>query len=477
MRVRIGIAVEVENLTISSDGEIIVSSGSKELKVPSNTKMLFKLIEPADESWVLHVEPEDCDASNNWEVIEVGTNLILPTGQVLIGTEKWCTKSFEDKKEAFMERQQLWKSEKFAYIKHHIVESGVVELSYVSRTSRLQSPVYIKPLNNVIKLHGVAYGKGFHWERREEQIYSGEFFLYAYPQGITLVNIVDVEDYMMVVNSSEMHPDAPMEVLKAQTIAARSTLVSTRGKHHFGEPFDLCNTDHCQVYRGLQQVRDKSRRAVEETWGKILAMDNELVDARYAKTCGGITEDKKYVWGGRKLNYLISHPDNNASVSLKTEEDVINFINSRPEAYCNISPTTIHYIGDPLYRWEIEYEPSQLVEIIRKKTGIEFNELNEVEVVKRGASGRAISLLLHTDRGTFKVFTELEIRRVLSESHLPSSLFCVERRGDKWIFRGAGWGHGVGMCQVGAVGMAIKGKTYKEILSHYYPGTEIVKAW
>ena len=255
------------------------------------------------------------------------------------------------------------------------------------------------------------------------------------------------------------------------------------GKHHHGQPFDLCADDHCQRYWGFGYGTETSNRAVEETGGEILMYGGEVCDARYSKICGGVMESYESVWEERAVPYLRVGVDGEVDVEtdLRTEEKVAAYIDSSPDVYCNTAthslPQGLAASAQGLFRWEIHASATALSGIIRRKTGQDIGLLQEIRPVKRSPAGRLMYVDLVGSEKTLRVGKELEIRRVLSESHLYSSCFYVVRQGDGFTFRGGGWGHGVGLCQVGAAVMAQEGKAYGEILAHYYPGTRLKKVY
>ena len=292
------------------------------------------------------------------------------------------------------------------------------------------------------------------------------------PAGLVVVNVVKMESYLASVVGAEMPASFRQSALEAQAVAARNTLLSTLKRHHYYDPFDICATDHCQVYLGVKGENAMSSRAVEETCGEILVLDGKICDTRFAKVCGGITENFENVWGGEGRDYLISHRDSDTDeLVLHNEEEVRNFIDDPPPSFCS---------DHELFRWKVRVDRKKLESIVRKKMGTAL-ELVAIEPVKRGASGRITEIKLIGTKRELIIRGELRIRKALSESHLFSSLFYVVRLGEKdglpdaFEFRGGGFGHGVGMCQIGAIGMARRGYNYREILAHYYPGTELVK--
>jgi len=321
---------------------------------------------------------------------------------------------------------------------------------------RLHGPVAIK---------GLPVGRGFPWEFSEDARFAGETEVIPWKEGLVRpVNIVPVEDYIASVVASEIGPDAPIEAQKAQAVAARSTLFATYGSHHLLGPFGICSEDHCQVYRGSGVETPESRNAALETSGLILLYGREPADARFAKCCGGITEEFRGAWEDKEVPYLVSRPDGDYSLSIETEEDVVRFIQSPPPAFCS---------GSKNFRWETVRSAAELSEIVRQKTGRDIGPVLEITPLARGKSGRITRLRLIGERGELEVWPELEIRRVLSDTYLNSSCFYVIKDGDRFIIKGAGWGHGVGMCQEGAIGMARNGSGFLDILKFYYPGSEL----
>ncbi len=314
---------------------------------------------------------------------------------------------------------------------------------------------------------GLTVGRGFPWEFAEDARFSGETEIIPWEKGfVRPVNIVSVEDYIASVVASEIGPGAPPEAQKAQAVAARSTLFKTYGSHHLSGPFGICSEDHCQVYRGAGFETPESRRAAEETRGLVLLYGDDLVDARFSKCCGGITEEYRGAWEDWDVPYLISRPDGGYDLFPETEEDVREFIDNPPPAFCSRSRN---------FRWEARYNARELSEIVHAKTGKEIGCLVEIIPLARGKSGRITRLRVIGEREELILSPELEIRRVLSETYLNSSCFYVVKENDGFAFRGAGWGHGVGMCQEGYIGMANRGADFGEILSFYYPGSRLWK--
>ena len=381
----------------------------------------------------------------------------------------------------------------------------------------------------------VTIGIDFHWERNETQKFKGSLEILPTEDGkFTAVNILDIEEYLKSVISSEMSATSHIELLKAHAVISRSWAMckiqrslqgkafasyDTEDRHicwYGSEPhigFDVCADDHCQRYQGLRAKDHKNAiKAVEETRSEILVTNPstgsgtefEICDARYYKSCGGVTEEFETCWEDTHYDYLVKVVDapkerrndltteENANralrqaqgpMNLTTEEGAREWILSSPEAFCNTNDKEIlsQVLNDydqetiDFYRWKVSYTKNELSELIRKKSGIDFGEIISLEPIKRGVSGRIYELKIVGTKKTLTIGKELEIRKWFSESHLYSSAFIVEKSANTFTLYGAGWGHGVGLCQIGAAVMATKGYTYKEILAHYYPNTIIKK--
>ncbi|MBA4418928.1 MAG: amidase [Syntrophus sp. (in: bacteria)] len=257
--------------------------------------------------------------------------------------------------------------------------------------------------------------------------------------------------------------------------------------------FDVCADDHCQRYQGITKIlSDKAAEAVWKTRGQVITYDNEICDARYSKACGGLTEAFETAWDDTRIPYLTSISD--AAIlhrPVATEEAVTRWILSEPEVYCNTKDAAIldKILPDfdretkAFFRWTIAYFREELEEILREKSGLDFGTLKEIEPLSRGASGRIYRLKITGSIRSVIVGKELEIRRWLSKTHLYSSAFIVKAEYgahgeiERFIFYGAGWGHGVGLCQIGAAVMATREFSADKILRHYFPGTEIRKVY
>ena len=252
--------------------------------------------------------------------------------------------------------------------------------------------------------------------------------------------------------------------------------------------FDVCADDHCQRYQGItKETSPNVAEAIRRTRGELLTYGDEICDARFSKCCGGAMEEFQYCWDDTPKPYLkgIGDTPEETIPDLTVEENARQWILSSPESFCNTTDKRIlsQVLNDydqettDFYRWRVSYTQEELSKLVEKKLGAGLGTITDMRPLKRGTSGRICELRITGTKKTIVVGKELEIRRALSESHLYSSAFVVEKQGDTFTLIGAGWGHGVGLCQIGAAVMGDKGYAYDEILRHYYPGAEIEKAW
>ena len=375
------------------------------------------------------------------------------------------------------------------------------------------------PDTSSFTLRNVAIGVKFHWERREDQRFPGSIRLVRSGGEIVVVNVVEVEDYLKCVIASEMRATSPGEFLKAQAITSRSWLLarleaSRRRKasdaapsiHSFEdssrrirwydaedhELFDVCADDHCQRYHGLSRVTTPAvASAVDSTRGLVLTHEGDICDARFSKCCGGVTEAFENVWEPTEHAYLMHIADRDGSevIDLRAEAAASAFIFGRPEVHCNTADPAIFRQVLPefdqetpdFFRWQTEYSQDELARTIGEKSGIDFGMIVDLIPLKRGFSGRIVLLKIVGTQKELSIGKELEVRRTLSPSHLYSSAFVVERSEfdgkipGRFTLRGAGWGHGVGLCQIGAAVMGAKGKSAEEIMRQYFPGASIAQ--
>lgn len=367
-------------------------------------------------------------------------------------------------------------------------------------------------------LHDVTIGVDFHWERKVTRKYAGTLRFIADEGKVTAVNIIGIEDYLLSVISSEMKATAGLEFLKAHAVISRSwvmaqiahrkaklaeklpvhvlesmnnvpaivtSLDSKLSSSFPGAPlggeyikwfdhedhtrFDVCADDHCQRYQGLTMaIGDTVRKAVDQTWGLVLTDGDEICDARFSKCCGGRTELFSTCWEDKDLPYLQSFPD-----SPGESEGADPFCDTSDEGILSQVLNDFDLETKDFFRWKTEYSRDEISDLIHRRSGIDFGQIADLIPVERGPSGRLKRLRIVGEKGSMVIGKELIIRKWLSESHLKSSAFEVSWKGDRLILEGSGWGHGVGLCQIGAAVMGARGYGYDEILRHYYPGATI----
>lgn len=366
----------------------------------------------------------------------------------------------------------------------------------------------------LFELVDVTIGVDFHWERKENQQFQGALNLIVENGKLTAVNRLLIEDYLYSVIASEMSAKASLELLKAHAIISRSWLLApmlnsnvTQGvavnetrtvdevikwyERDAHENFDVCADDHCQRYQGVSRISTPLvREAIDATRGEVLTYGGEICDARFSKSCGGVAELFENCWAPVHHDYLTAVIDNpqvpEIYADLTVEENADRWIRTAPEAFCNTTDKEIleqvlnNYDQETtdFYRWKVQYTQAELSALVKKRSGIDFGTITNLVPVERGTSGRLTKLKIVGTLKTLTVGKELEIRKWLSESHLYSSAFVIDRttEGD-FILTGAGWGHGVGLCQIGAAVMGAKGYKYDEILLHYFRGSSIEKRY
>ena len=356
-------------------------------------------------------------------------------------------------------------------------------------------------------LHGVTIGKEFHWQQQETQTFQGALILRIIDGELHAINRIAIEDYLTSVIASEMSGTSSVELLKAHAVISRSWLLAqiegderVKMKDESSQEdnsqfikwydreahthFDVCADDHCQRYQGVsRKVTPQVHEAIRATRGIVLSYEGEVCDARFSKCCGGRTELYESCWDDTPHPYL----------------SVVD------DPFCNtddpkiLSEVLNHYDqSTDFYRWTVQYTQTELSELVRRRGGFDYGDIVDLIPIERGPSGRIVRLQIIGTKATRIIGKELEIRRTLSETHLYSSAFEVEKvedglspslsqgegasniagpqspllgrgKGEAFILHGSGWGHGVGLCQIGAAVMGAKGYNYKEILHHYYP--------
>ncbi|MCQ2974580.1 MAG: SpoIID/LytB domain-containing protein [Bacteroidales bacterium] len=391
-----------------------------------------------------------------------------------------------------------------------------------------------------IEINNVEIGINFHWDRREKQRFTGNITFHIVDNQILVINHVYLENYIASVISSEMNAKCSLELLKAHAVISRSWIIAQIDKknkknnyeviddfelltrndefenstlreslinagpedieeiikwHDVNdhEMFDVCADDHCQRYQGTTRaINPNVAKAIEATRGKFL-LYSDMCDARFSKCCGGITEEYESCWDNTHYEYLETLSDTKEKpdelMDLTIEENAYKFIHSSPKCFCNTKNKKIlnkvlnNYDAEynNFFRWQETLSAKRVAELIKLKTNIDFGNILDLIPLQRGKSSRIIKLKVVGEKCT-KIFgKELEIRRILSETHLYSSAFTVDKKTENnelyFVLTGAGWGHGVGMCQIGAAVMAEKGYKYEDILDHYYPNSTICQLY
>lgn len=364
-----------------------------------------------------------------------------------------------------------------------VYENGVLD-------QRLEMTDFLSK-NEPFILKDVTIGKQFHWEKKEDQVFNGKLQVIAKEGKLHAINIIPVEEYLKSVISSEMSAMNNLELLKAHTIISRSWVlrqVINSTKKMSSEQtltdsnientdsvmriikfwdqedhkyYDVCADDHCQRYQGItKQVSPLVEQAVNETRGEVLKdKDGNVCDARFSKCCGGKSELFSTCWQDTDYDYLQSVDD--------------EFCNTSDSAVLKLVLNDYDQKTIDFHDWTVTYSQSEVSDLFEKKTQLGVGIIQDIIPLKRGASGRISLLRVVGSLKTVEIGKELMIRKAFSESHLYSSAFEVIREGDSFTLKGCGWGHGVGLCQIGAACMSVKGYDYKQILSHYYLNSKI----
>ena len=338
----------------------------------------------------------------------------------------------------------------------------------------------------VFRLYNVTIGKQFHWERQQIQVFTGSLHLILQGGQIVVINELPLEDYLVSVISSEMKSTCSLQFLKASAVISRSWLLAQLRQKKDKTPsfiqtddeiirwwdredhdlFDVCADDHCQRYQGITQASNPNvRQAVSKTRGQVLMGDGEICDARFGKCCGGQTNEFQYCWQNIRKSYLTTITDPFCNTSDKEVlSQVLNDYDLETQNF---------------YRWEVRFSQQQLRQLIERNLGMKFGNILRLEPLEAGPAGHISRLRIVGSERTYIIGKELMIRKTLSTSHLLSSAFSVSLEDlqdgvpQTIVLNGKGWGHGVGMCQIGAAVMGHKGYSYQDILTHYYPGATI----
>ncbi len=344
--------------------------------------------------------------------------------------------------------------------------------------------VQISADKGVVEVEKVEFGRGYRWHGFENRAYHGDVYAVVDPNGsMALVNVLGAESMLLGVVPAEIYPSSPSEALKAQAVAARNTLLAGLGRRHPGAPFHMCSEQHCQVYVGASREDLRTTTAVFDTAGEALFFGKRLVNAVYSASCGGYTEDNDAVWNEQPDDALRARPDFLPQQPLLapflpgiTPENIDAFVHINPQTYCSNAATA----RPDKIRWQRTLMAPQLQAALAAKYR-HIGTLQRVGVGKRGKGGRVVELALAGTKGRDVVRGELVIRQLFG--NLSSAVFTVEPDIDdentlqSVTFVGAGWGHGVGMCQLGAIGRAQRGMRYHDILGYYYNGASLTQLW
>jgi stage II sporulation protein D len=415
---------------------------------------------------------------------------------------------------------------KYRCVSNGSIPTGLHTASFDEGKIRYENELFdelvFEPSNDdtdYVELKDVVIGINFHWERKENQRFKGGLKLIVENEKLTAINQIGVESYLTSVISSEMSATSSSELLKAHAVISRSWLLAQIDKTktleastHYQSTFktddelirwydredhtlfDVCADDHCQRYQGIIRQNDAVSLAIEATRGTVLEYNGKICDARFSKSCGGVTETFENCWEPVAHNYLTvlrDTPEENDFEDLTNETTAEKWIRTDPPAFCNthdkeiLSQVLNDYDQETMdfYRWHVTYTQQELSALIAKRSGIDFGNIVDLIPVERGTSGRLIRLKIVGTKRTMTIGKELEIRKTLSTSHLYSSAFVVDKGAEvngvpeSFTLTGAGWGHGVGLCQIGAAVMSANGYAYDRILLHYFKGAELIKRY
>ena len=422
-----------------------------------------------------------------------------------VGIVKHSKIEFELKGNFSFQNQQIKPGNYNAQINNNFLELPWAK-GYDSVCLQADSP------NATFIIKSVQIGIGFHWQQKQDQEFEGSLTLKLHKGEIWAINNIALESYLKSVISSEMSAMNNPTLLQVHAIISRSWILSqiSKQKNNIASIdankdfvfegrkikqyikwydredhniFDVCADDHCQRYQGISKIiSENAHKAVMATRGKVLMFENEICDTRYSKCCGGISENFENVWENKPKTYLTAISDSKTDLK-QLFTNINEFIVAKPEAFCNTNnPDVLKQVlvdfdqkTNDFFRWETEYNQNQLSALLKRKSGIDFGNIVDWQALERGISGRITRLLIKGDKNELIVGKELEIRKWLSKTHLYSSAFVIEKLYKhntllpySFKLKGAGWGHGVGLCQIGAAVMSIDGFSVDEILHHYF---------
>ena len=347
------------------------------------------------------------------------------------------------------------------------------------------SYVRLLAAGGLLQVDQVEFAPGYSWHGREDRSYRGEIYVAVDPGGtLAVVNVLGIEQLLEGIVPAELYASSPAEALKAQAVAARNHVLSSLGRRHHDDPFRLCSEQHCQVYAGTSREDPRASDAVKATAGLALFWGDRLVECAYSASCGGHTEDNDAVWGDDPNPALRAQPDFDAEQHPELaafagpipHAAMAQWIETNPDSFCAHGA-----VGHPdRIRWSRTFSAGEIARLLAPQYG-GIGTLRDLTVDERGPGGRAVTLRLEGTRGSATIVHELAIRRLFG--NLNSGAFVLDLARDHAgnltavTFKGAGWGHGVGMCQLGAVGRAEAGQSYEQILAHYYNGAKVERLY
>lgn len=364
--------------------------------------------------------------------------------------------------------------------------AATMEMREIGGRQSFVFPNGFEILTERIAVAGQESGLG----NEDTRYYLGRMRFLNNGQSITAVNVLPVEEYLRGVVPMEMSASFPMEALKAQAVACRSEVLA-RLPHTLRQEYDICADEGCQVYTGTSRHAENADKAIRATKGLTLKNAGQIVPAPYSGVCGGFTENNEAVWSGKPRSHLRSRFDgkrnSRSPQSLNSDTAVRNWLQENTAANCNLqdgeAPRSLSYARG-YYRWQRQFSAAELAASIKRKTNEEVGAVLELVPLQRGNSGRITKLRVTGARKSFEITGELAIRQALAQQALPSALFVVEKiaggtngSSGSFMIRGGGWGHGVGMCQVGAAMQAQRGKRYQSILEFYYKNAQLARAY
>ncbi|MDZ7820897.1 MAG: SpoIID/LytB domain-containing protein [Candidatus Marinimicrobia bacterium] len=382
------------------------------------------------------------------------------------------------------------------------VENNGISFTIDGKTYEKVHKVVFRPVKKTahITLDPVISGREFHWRKYISVRVPEKVEISLRGNALLVVNELSLETYLTCVATSEMGAACPPSLIEAQTVAARSWMLANVEQKHVDLGIDVCNDDCCQRYQGLNNLTENSKKGAESTRGKVITFNGEICDARYSKSCGGKMETFENLWEDTPLPYMQNKPDmpeGHTVPDLTVEENARKWIMSTPkQAFCSSHTVPENklkkYIGacdeeGEYFRWTVEISNGDLSANLREKLGLEVKDVLEMQIRKRGGSARSLELLIRyldfedKEHETL-VYKDYDARLVLHPKFLYSSAVTIDKIGSgtipkRFVYHGAGWGHGAGMCQIGALGMSLKGYTTEAILAHYYPGSKYTKIY